>query len=80
MNRYFDVDYKMPIVFFTQLMGLAFGKKPQELGFGKEIVSAAKALNKIGLEAPVPESTTPPKKVKKTGLPMPGMPGSEEEQ
>jgi len=69
----------MPIMFFTQLVGLAFGINPSELGFGREIVSAKPALSKIGVE--VPESEEPkaqPKRAKKTGLPMPTMPGQEE--
>ena len=28
MNRYFRTSYHMPILFFTQLMGLAFGMEP----------------------------------------------------
>ena len=34
----------MPILFFTQLMGLAFGREPEELGIGVELVSARNAL------------------------------------
>ena len=30
MNRYFQTNYNMPILFFTQLIGLAFGKEPQK--------------------------------------------------
>ena len=38
-----------------------------------------KALTKIGVEIPPgDEKPTPPKKAKKTGLPMPAMPGDEE--
>ncbi len=68
MNRHFGTNYRMPIVFFTQLMGLAFGIEAKELGFGLEMVSAAKALEKIGLEAP-PAPPTRPRKAE--GLPMP---------
>ncbi|MFO7583901.1 MAG: CoB--CoM heterodisulfide reductase iron-sulfur subunit B family protein [Anaerolineales bacterium] len=68
-NRHFGTKYQMPIVFFTQLMGLAFGLDAKELGFGLEVVSAKKALERIGVEVPVPE---PEKKgKKKEGLPMP---------
>lgn len=79
-NRYFHTNYHMPIMFFTQLMGLAFGKDPQELGFGKELVDARQALSRIGVE--VPEEAPPARKrkrAKKQGLPMPVMPGEEEE-
>ncbi len=79
MNRFFHTSYHMPVVFFTQLMGLAFGIEPTKLGFGKELVDPRPALGKIGVEVPVPEETKArPKKVKKTGLPMPVMPGDEE--
>ena len=68
-NQYFGTNHKMPIVFFTQLIGLAFGATPKELGFGSELVSAKKALAKIGT-AP-PETKKPRKPKKKGGLPMP---------
>ena len=37
---HFRTSFHMPIVFFTQVLGLAFGLEPKELGFGKEIVRA----------------------------------------
>lgn len=67
-NQFFGTHYQMPIVFFTQLMGLAFGKDPKEVGFGMELVSASKALTRIGVETPV-LAETPRKKAE--GLPMP---------
>lgn len=67
-NRFFGTNYKMPIVFFTQLMGLAFGLPAEKLGFGLELVSARAALKKIGVEAPIKEA---PKRKKDEGLPMP---------
>lgn len=70
-NHHFGTNYQMPIVFFTQLMGLAFGLEPKELGFGTELVSAKKALAKIGLEAPEPVETVPVRPRKAQGLPMP---------
>lgn len=71
MNKYFGTDYQIPILFFTQLMGLAFGKQPEELGLGREFVDAGPALAKIGLE-PVEAEQGPRKKRKKDeGLPMP---------
>ena len=71
MNRFFGTSYHMPIIFFTQLMGLAFGMNAKELGFGMELVSAKKALEKIGVEAPEPVEVTPVKPRKMEGLPMP---------
>jgi len=69
-NRHFGTNYQMPIVFFTQLMGLAFGLEPTEAGFGAELVSAKKALTKIGVEMAEPE-TAPARPKKSSGLPMP---------
>ena len=70
MNGYFHTNYHMPILFFTQLMGLAFGEKPENLGFGSEFVSAHEAMKRIGIKTPVPEPTKPAAK-KPAGLPMP---------
>lgn len=69
-NRFFGTNYKMPVVFFTQLIGLAMGFEATDLGFGTELVSAKKALARIGLEAPEGEKPTPARK-KEAGLPMP---------
>jgi heterodisulfide reductase subunit B len=74
-NRYFHTHYRMPIVFFTQLIGLAFGLPPETLGFGKELVNAGPALARIGVEAPPPApAERQPKRRKPEGLPMPPMP------
>ena len=73
MNGYFHTDYKIPVLFFTQLMGIAFGEKPEDLGFGSEFVSARPALAKIGVETPeaAAEAAQAAKSRKPTGLPMP---------
>lgn len=79
MNHHFHTSYHMPIIFFTQLMGLAFGYKPEELGFGKELVDARPALSQIGVELPEEKEPGPRRRrTKKTGLPMPSMPEDEE--
>jgi heterodisulfide reductase subunit B len=67
-NRYFGTNFNMPIVFFSQLMAIAFGKTPREAGFGKELTSPKKALSIIGLQTAPPEEK-PPRKHE--GLPMP---------
>jgi len=70
MNQHFHTKYKMPILFFTQLIGVAFGGKPEELGFGSELVSAHDAMLRIGVQVPEPvEATAKPRKAE--GLPMP---------
>jgi heterodisulfide reductase subunit B2 len=70
MNHFFGTDYHMPILFFTQLMGLAFGKEPGEVGIGTELVSSRNAMAHIGVEVPVTQEPAAPKK-KNEGLPMP---------
>jgi heterodisulfide reductase subunit B len=76
-NKYFHTNYHMPILFFTQLIGLAFGKDPVSLGIGTELVDARQALKKIGVELPAEEPPPAARRPKKTGLPMPTMPGEE---
>ncbi len=78
MNHHFHTSYKMPILFFTQLMGVAFGKDPEALGFGREFVKAREAMARIGIETPETlEPTAQPRRKKPTGLPMPTMPRQE---
>ncbi|HSO13698.1 MAG TPA: CoB--CoM heterodisulfide reductase iron-sulfur subunit B family protein [Anaerolineales bacterium] len=71
MNHFFRTDYHMPVLFFTQLMGLAFGREPGELGIGTELVTSRNALANIGVEVPVIEEPAAPRKKKDEGLPMP---------
>jgi heterodisulfide reductase subunit B len=72
MNQFFKTNYHMPILFFTQLMGLAFGIEPKELGFGLELVSARNVLEAIGVKAPPETPPAPPRRPRKPeGLPMP---------
>jgi heterodisulfide reductase subunit B len=52
MNRHFGESHHMPILFFTQLMGLAFGMEPRKLGIGREIISSRTALGTIGIQVP----------------------------
>ncbi len=46
VNQKFKTKYKMPVLFFTQLMGVAFGLGEKELGLKNSIVSAEKVLVK----------------------------------
>lgn len=76
-----DANYKIPVLFFTQLMGVAFGKDPQTLGFGREFVNAREAMSHIGVETPAAEEAKAhPKRKKTTGLPMPAMPNQAGEE
>ena len=52
MNHHYRESHHMPILFFTQLMGLAFGMPAQRLGIGREIISSRQALANIGIEVP----------------------------
>ena len=74
MNHYFHTDYHIAITYFTQLIGLAFGKEAKELGFGKEFVDARPALSRIGVQVPAAEPVVAPKpKRSKQALPMPSL-------
>jgi heterodisulfide reductase subunit B len=72
MNKFFRKRYKVPVLYVTQLMGLAFGFDVDEVGIGSEFVEARSALEKIGTEIPV-EGGKSKKKTKNEGLPMPTM-------
>jgi heterodisulfide reductase subunit B len=73
VNKHFKTNYKLPILYFTQMMGLALGVPANSLGIGKEFIDARPALAKIRVE--VPEPQTPQKKrPPKEALPMPRMP------
>jgi heterodisulfide reductase subunit B len=77
MNQHFNTSYHMPVLYFTQLMGLAFGIPAEKLGIGAELVDARPALAKIGVQVPPAEPAASPKKPRKDDkqLPMPRMPG-----
>ena len=50
VNGHFSTNYHLPIVYFTQLLGLAFGFTPKQLGFGKELVAAGPVIAaKVGV-------------------------------
>lgn len=44
VNGFFGTNFRVPIIYFTQMLGIAFGLNPKELGFGKELVSAEPVL------------------------------------
>jgi heterodisulfide reductase subunit B len=81
MNALFHTKHKMPIVFFTQLMGVAFGLDPKKMGIGRELTNARPALKKIG-QVPVAAAAevTPAHRPRpdKRALPMPRMAASDE--
>jgi heterodisulfide reductase subunit B len=73
VNRHFKTKFNIPILYFTQMLGLAYGMDAKTLGIGKELVDARQALSKIGVEVP-PEEPPKAKRPPKEALPMPRMP------
>jgi heterodisulfide reductase subunit B len=49
VNRRFKTDFDLPVIYFTQLIGLAIGLTPKELGMDKLIVSPKALLAANGL-------------------------------
>jgi heterodisulfide reductase subunit B len=77
VNRHYGTDYRLPILYFTQLMALAFGMSAREAGLGSEIVSAYPVLAKIDVEVPREDERKPRRQLNKQALPMPAMPDVE---
>lgn len=49
VNGHFGTSFHVPIVFFTQMLGVAFGLDLGKLGFGKELVAAKPVIQeKLG--------------------------------
>ncbi len=44
----FNIKMDMPVIYFTQLIGLAMGIPPKELGLDKHLVSTDKFIAKVG--------------------------------
>lgn len=49
IEEFYQTRYGIPILYFTQLMGLAFGSFPREVGIQKLITSPREVLGSIGL-------------------------------
>lgn len=77
MNNHFKTHYQIPVLYFTQMIGLAFGLNATALGIGAELVDARPALSKIGVEVPPEPEAATKKKPAKDALPMPKMPEEE---
>ncbi len=72
VNTRFNTNYSMPVLYFTQMMGLAFGLPPKEMGFGQELVSAQRVLDKLAAPPPAEEQPKKPRP-DKHALPMPSL-------
>jgi len=46
VNEEFGTSYSIPVLYFTQLLGLALGIPPKKLGLGKEFISAMPFLSR----------------------------------
>jgi heterodisulfide reductase subunit B len=64
VNREFGTSYELPVLYFTQLMGLAMGIGPKKLGIGTELVSAKPVLDCVARKpAAVAAAAAPTAKV-----------------
>jgi heterodisulfide reductase subunit B len=50
INRRFNSKFNLPIFYFTQLLGLAFGASPGELGVDKHMIDTGPLLAKLGIK------------------------------
>jgi heterodisulfide reductase subunit B len=71
-NRHLGTSHTMPILYFTQMIGLAYGLSGEEMGFGQELVSAQSVLDKLA-SPPEEESSKKRPRRDKNALPMPRM-------
>ncbi len=62
IKKRLGIKYDMPVMYFTQLMALAFGYPEKELKLPKHIIPVYEALSNIGKIEPVPEKVKKPKK------------------
>ena len=49
INKKFKKNFDMPILYFTQLVGLALGIDPLKLGLNKHIVNPLKLIKSVGV-------------------------------
>ncbi|MCD8489961.1 MAG: CoB--CoM heterodisulfide reductase iron-sulfur subunit B family protein [Desertifilum sp.] len=49
IEKKYSVSYQLPILYITELIGLALGLKPGKLGLNKHIVSTQSVLAKLGI-------------------------------
>lgn len=47
VNKKYNKNYNIPVIYFTQLMGVAFGISKEKLGLNKSIVSPNKVLQSV---------------------------------
>jgi heterodisulfide reductase subunit B len=49
IEKYLGVNLEVPVLYFTQLLGVAFGRSARELGLGKHVINPVPVLKRIGL-------------------------------
>jgi len=50
VNQEFGTDFSIPVLYFTQILGLALGIPPKRLGVGSELVPATEVLSYVKSE------------------------------
>ena len=60
VNSYFNKSYRLPVLFVTQLLGVALGLDGKKLGIGKEIIGAEPVLRaKVGAKTATAKASSP---------------------
>ena len=59
INKRFGTHYRIPILYFTQVLGLALGLEKETLGFGQELTDARPALARIKTDPKEPVRRAP---------------------
>lgn len=49
IEKKYDVNYALPVIYITELIGLAMGIKPRKLGMDKHTISTQPILAKLGI-------------------------------
>jgi len=49
VNKEFGTDFQIPVLYYTQLLGLAQGFTPKQMGLDKHYISTDSFLDKIGM-------------------------------
>jgi heterodisulfide reductase subunit B len=57
VNREFGTEYRVPVVYFTQLMGLAMGIGRKKLGIGTELIPPRKVLECVARKPAAAEAS-----------------------
>jgi heterodisulfide reductase subunit B len=73
VNSVFNTNFSIPIMYFTQLMGVALGFESRKLGLGKEIIPLQPVLDQKLLKEPVKEPVASKKSKDRKSLPMPSL-------